>query len=75
MAVALPNAGHGSRRVAGTMPPRRGTVRLNGQVRRLLLVAVEGEWGIDDITDAKGGEGLRETLNGVLASHKSAHRR
>ncbi len=45
------------------------------QTRRLLLAAVGSEWRIDDITDAKGGEGLRETLNHALASHRSAHRR
>ncbi len=43
--------------------------------RRLFLVAVKGEWRIDNITDTKGEEDLRATLNQSIALHASAHKR
>lgn len=35
--------------------------------RRLLLVAVKGEWRIDDITDGQGHDGVREILTRAAA--------
>lgn len=43
-------------------------------VRRLYLVAVKGEWRIDNLTDAKGEEDLRATLSQSIALHTSAHK-
>ncbi len=43
--------------------------------RRLLLVAVKGEWRIDDITDGKGHDGVREVLTQAAAVHAPTKRR
>ena len=42
--------------------------------RRLRLAAVKGEWRIDDITNGKGQEGLRENLTRAIALHRTARR-
>lgn len=44
--------------------------------RRLLLVAVKGEWRIDDITDGKGHDGVRAILTrAAAAAHTPTRRR
>ena len=42
-------------------------------VRRLFLLAVKGEWRIDNLTDTKGEEDLRATFNQSIALHKAGH--
>ena len=53
------------------------TLKISGEriVRRFSLLAVKGTWRIDDITDAKGQNSLRETLKHSIALHAPGHKR
>ena len=52
------------------------TLQISGEqvVRRFSLLAVKGAWRIDDITDGKGQDSLRETLKHSIALHAPGHK-